>query len=206
VTARVALSAAIVVIPADRAGRFGAHEAYVEPASLDASATDDDEGAAPRLAPTLAQLWAAIAGGLIDRPRTAERVAELVIPDDARAVCRATGVGAYEILVTPTGPLTASPLQFPAVARAVTEPGPARWARLVRAAVPRDGRGAVWPAARVIRRGNATREAAALAPGERVVRRFDDGAWSWIATAEHTRPLGWVPSSALIDAEVADAG
>lgn len=200
---RVRLPEAIVVVPADRAGRFGEHEAYVAPTTLATVAVDDDGEATS--APTLAQLWAALTAGLIERARTAERVAELLVPEDARAVCRASGVGGYEILLTPNGPLTAAPLHFPAVTRAASAPAVTRWARVMRAAVPRDGRGAGWRAARVVRGGAATREAAALAPGARVVRRFDDGAWSWVATGEHVRPIGWVRSELLRDAEADDA-
>jgi hypothetical protein len=194
----VAIPEAVMVIPADRAGRFAEHEAFVESCWL--ASTPRDEGVTGEIVPgpTLAQLWAAIEMGLIERPRTAERVAEFATPSDAWALCQQTGVGGFEILVTPTGPVTSSPYEFPAVARAANGVATKVVRRtLIRSCVPRDGRGVGWPAVRLVRRGAMANEVAALDVDSIVVCRYDDGDWAWVACAVGARPLGWIRSEYL---------
>lgn len=202
----VTVEAAIVIIPADRAGRFAEHEAFVEPAWIETAARDDAD-TAPVQAPSLAQLWHALARGLLAPLRTAERVGGFVTPDDAGALCAATGVGCFEVLVTPAGPLTASPYHFPAVIRRAVAVGagarPPRRRRIARPCAPRDGRGAGWPPARTVRAGVMTRQARTLERGALIASVYDDGDWALVATDIAERPIGWVPSLYLEDADAA---
>lgn len=198
--ARVDLPAAIVVVPADRAGRFPRHEAYAAPGWLEREARDDD-AAIDGDAPTLAQLVAALELGLIDQPRTAERVAGFVTPHDTAALAAATGVGSWEILVTPGGPLTASPYAYPAVIRraAASPPGPRRVLRA--SVVARTGRGPTWPAARRVRGGVTTAIAWVLDVGQVVRCHVEDGGWAWVASEDGDHPCGWVPADLLAATE-----
>ncbi|MEZ4401365.1 MAG: hypothetical protein R3B06_15175 [Kofleriaceae bacterium] len=198
----VEIPASIVVVPADRAGRFAAHEAFVEAGRISTTAADDDASQMPS-PPTLAQLVAAVELGAIERPRTAERVAGFVTPADPAQLCAATGVGWYELLFTPAGPMTASPFEFPAVVRAATSVRHEQWCRLQVAVVPRTGRGRHWPAVRVVRGGAMTHQPLLLDRGSEVIARFDDGAWAWISADDSEHPCGWVPVSCLEAAEVA---
>ncbi len=200
--ARVEVPAAIVVVPADRAGRFPRHEAYAAPGWLEREPREDD-AVLDGDAPTLAQLLAALELGLIDQPRTAERVAGFVTPLDAAALAATTGVGSWEILVTPGGPLTASPYAYPAVIRRAGGAAPVPRLVLRASVVPRTGRGPTWPAARLVRGGVTTALAWVLDVGQVVRCHGEDGGWAWVATDDGDHPCGWVPADLLAPLEQA---
>ncbi len=202
----IAVPARVVVVPADRNGRFARHEAFAAACELDDVAVDDpaDSGQPMAAAPTLAQLCLARGLGLITGAAP-ERTATVVAPRDALALARTTGAGFYEILVDGDGPLTVAPLSTPAGLRRAWSPEPApRWARAQRPCVVRDGRGVGWPVTRLVRGGARTGEPAMIDGERRWSCAHVDGGWALIGPSPDERPWGWVPAAALVPEERSD--